>query len=88
MVSGRLGHSSIAVTIDTYGHVVPGLQEMAALRIESIIGDESTEELRAVYVEKKVGILPGVEQSQHVGKMLVKTVILNVSRGGLEPPTG
>ena len=31
IVQERLGHSSIAVTMDIYSHVVPGLQEAAAL---------------------------------------------------------
>jgi integrase len=30
IVSERLGHSSIAIILDTYSHVVPGLQEQAA----------------------------------------------------------
>jgi integrase len=30
IVQERLGHSSIMVTLDTYSHVVPGLQEKAA----------------------------------------------------------
>jgi len=30
IVSERLGHSSIALTLDTYSHVLPGLQEAAA----------------------------------------------------------
>ncbi len=30
IVSERLGHSSIALTLDTYSHVMPGLQEAAA----------------------------------------------------------
>jgi len=47
IVQERLGHSSIAVTIDTYSHVVPGLQEMAARRIEVAIGDEALEILGA-----------------------------------------
>ena len=32
IVSERLGHSTISVTIDLYSHVIPGLQEAAALR--------------------------------------------------------
>ncbi len=71
IVQERLGHSSIAVTIDTYSHVVPGLQEMAAQRIEAIIGEEAMEELRTINVEKSVSIVPVVGQAQHVGKMLV-----------------
>ena len=31
IVQELLGHSSIAVTMDTYSHVVPGLREAAAL---------------------------------------------------------
>jgi len=31
IVQERLGHSSIAVTMDIYSHVMPGLQEAAAL---------------------------------------------------------
>ena len=31
IVQERLGHSSIAVTMDIYSHVVPGLQEAPAL---------------------------------------------------------
>jgi len=34
IVSERLGHSSIAITLDTYSHVLPGLQEAAAQRFE------------------------------------------------------
>jgi integrase len=30
IVQERLGHSSISITLDTYSHVVPGLQEQAA----------------------------------------------------------
>ena len=34
IVSERLGHSSIGITLDTYSHVMPGLQAAAALRFE------------------------------------------------------
>ena len=30
IVSERLGHSSVVITLDTYSHVIPGLQEAAA----------------------------------------------------------
>jgi integrase len=32
IVQERLGHSTIAITLDLYSHVTPGLQEAAALR--------------------------------------------------------
>ena len=34
VVQERLGHANISITLDTYSHVVPGLQEAAALRFE------------------------------------------------------
>jgi integrase len=34
IVSERLGHASIAVTMDVYSHAIPGLQEDAAQRID------------------------------------------------------
>ena len=34
IVSERLGHANIGITLDTYSHVVPGLQEAAARRFE------------------------------------------------------
>jgi integrase len=37
IVQERLGHASIQITLDTYSHVSPGLQEAAALRFDEII---------------------------------------------------
>jgi len=34
IVQERLGHATIAVTLDTYSHVLPGMQEAAALRFD------------------------------------------------------
>jgi integrase len=33
----QLGHSSIAVILNTYGHVVPALQEEAAAKIAAVV---------------------------------------------------
>ena len=35
VVSERLGHATIATTMDVYSHVMPGLQELAALALDS-----------------------------------------------------
>jgi integrase len=43
IVSERLGHANIGITLDTYSHVVPGLQEAAALRFDTLIGLEAEE---------------------------------------------
>lgn len=37
IVQERLGHSSIQITLDTYSHVAPGLQEAAAKRFDDLI---------------------------------------------------
>jgi len=37
VVQERLGHSSIATTLDIYSHTVPGLQKMAAERLDKLL---------------------------------------------------
>jgi integrase len=35
VVSERLSHASIGITLDTYSHVMPGMQEEAAAKIDA-----------------------------------------------------
>jgi hypothetical protein len=37
VVSQRLGHATIAITMDTYSHVIPGLDEQAAETVAHLI---------------------------------------------------
>ena len=37
IVQERLGHASISITLDTYSHVAPGLQEAAATRFDELV---------------------------------------------------
>jgi integrase len=37
VVSERLGHATIAITLDTYSHVLPGLDERAAATVAQLI---------------------------------------------------
>ena len=37
VVSERLGHSNIAITMDIYSHVLPGLQEAAAQALDELL---------------------------------------------------
>ncbi|MBU2009416.1 MAG: site-specific integrase [Chloroflexi bacterium] len=39
VVQERLGHATIGITLDTYSHVVPGLQEAAARRFEGLVSN-------------------------------------------------
>lgn len=43
VVQSALGHSSIMLTIDTYSHVMPGLEEAAGRSIDDILGDAVAE---------------------------------------------
>ncbi len=37
MVSEMLGHTSVAITLDRYSHVIPTMQEEAALRMDELL---------------------------------------------------
>ena len=43
IVQERLGHSSISITLDTYSHVTPGLQEAAAKRFDEAFTNKYNE---------------------------------------------
>lgn len=52
IVQERLGHASIQITLDTYSHVVPGLQQAAATRFDDIVLPESDSERFMSALEK------------------------------------
>jgi integrase len=37
IVSERLGHASIVLTLDTYSHVLPDMQQAASEKLEKIL---------------------------------------------------
>lgn len=41
VVSERLGHASITITLDTYSHAIPAMQETAAALVASLVFDRS-----------------------------------------------
>jgi integrase len=48
IVSERLGHANIAITMDTYSHVLPGLDEFAASTVARLILDDQASDQGAV----------------------------------------
>ena len=42
IVSERLGHSGIAITLQTYSHILPGLQEEAVARLDDLLRGAGT----------------------------------------------
>jgi len=45
IVQERLGHASIQITLDTYSHVTPGLQQAAANAFDKGINPEQNNEV-------------------------------------------
>ena len=37
VVSKRLGHSKVSITLDTYGHLLPGMQQETADFIDGLV---------------------------------------------------
>ena len=44
-VAERLGHASVVITLDTYSHVLPSLQEDAALKFEEAVRKSAERQL-------------------------------------------
>ncbi len=39
VVSERLGHSSVGITLDTYSHVLPGMQQDAVRLVDAALAE-------------------------------------------------
>ena len=48
VVSERLGHASVAITLDVYSHVMPGMQEQAAEKLDAMMYGEQREKAARV----------------------------------------
>ena len=55
VVSERLGHSSVAFTLDTYAHVMPGMQPDAAKLFMDLVLGSADEPLETSDDEKAEG---------------------------------
>lgn len=49
IVSERLGHSSIQITLDTYSHVLPTMQKETAAKLDAMLFSTPQEATEAVY---------------------------------------
>ena len=48
IVQERLGHSTIAMTLDIYSHVTPGLQQAAAESFDNLINQNNNANLTPI----------------------------------------
>jgi hypothetical protein len=85
-----LGHASIAITLDTYSHVMPGLQQEAAEIFDSAL-DNSKEDSEE-NVGNSVGNSgegrhepPGIRTQHHLIKSLVDFLVVLRPFPKLEP---
>jgi len=86
-VSERLGHSSVAFTLDTYSHVIPTIQQAAAERLDQFLSTENvakndTPDQSWEYEHRVAKKLPKAFR-----EFMEKREKLNVSRTGIEPVT-
>jgi integrase len=58
IVQETLGHSQIGLALDTYSHLIPGLQQEAAHTIDALLTEESEQSRK----EEAVGVKVGVNQ--------------------------
>lgn len=58
IVSERLGHSTVQITLDTYSHVLPSMQYEAALVVESLYEDEALEDAVTLQEEADKQLAP------------------------------
>lgn len=54
IVQERLGHANIAITLDTYSHVAPGLQEAAAKRFDEAFTNKYNDDAEDEAVESVI----------------------------------
>jgi integrase len=47
-LSAFMGHSSVTITLDRYGHLMPGSEEEAAMMLDAYLERANTDARRAV----------------------------------------
>ena len=82
-MSERLGHANIAITMDTYSHVLPGLDEQAAGQVARLIlgGDSGMRREQTVSIRPPAADLrPGQDRKGADRE--------GCASGGIRTPTG
>jgi len=80
-IAERLGHSSIKLTMDTYGHLFEGSDRDSAERMDQIFGGKKSDGLRRVTeAGTPLIMIPGGFSSRHADKNADKTVRLEIQK--------
>ena len=56
IVSERLGHASIVLTLDTYSHVLPTMQEAAKAILESVMFGRPAHKVHTIEENEEMGV--------------------------------
>jgi hypothetical protein len=82
MIQQHLGHSSITVTLDRYGHLFPSdVDDMAERLDQTFLSSQSDQRATMKPTRADSVLAQGPEKALRPG-------LSGVGRGGLEPPTG
>jgi hypothetical protein len=84
VVSERLGHASIAITMDTYSHVLPGLDAEAAGTVARLILGDGDQELARPVDKALTTDRPYPSRREEVKREAPSQE--GVRAGGFEPP--
>ena len=84
-VSERLGHATVAITLDVYSHVIPGMDELAATTVADLILGDGANRTPNRPIDKALTSKPtSIERREEVEARRSRSGV--VSEGGLEPP--
>jgi hypothetical protein len=79
-VKEQMGHSSIQVTVDVYGHLIPGANVCFEDRLEGAL----TEDAKTSPQQSATPAQPGAMEARQTSCKLLKNLVAAV---GLEPTT-
>ncbi len=70
VVSERLGHASIVLTLDTYSHVLPSMQQAATEKLEQILRLKTSQFFRWHTIGTQISKGRSVDRLYHCAKVL------------------
>lgn len=74
IVSERLGHASVALTLDTYSHTVAGLQEAAARRFDQMLEPQRALPFEEGDVSKRLAESPGTDSDSAISQAIATSL--------------
>jgi hypothetical protein len=86
VVSRRLGHTKPSITLDIYGHYLPGMQSGAVALMDELVTPVAAQLHQNCISEEKSGITQS-NLTAYVAVNDIETATYQVTHRGLEPRT-